>query len=72
MTTGAVRAGALGDRMATQSGHLNAGPGERQLSRRTVSLGTVAAMTAYPTKVAFGEMRDAGVRDVLSYCRRRW
>ena len=26
-------------------------------------------MTAYPTKITFGEMRDAGVRDVLIYCR---
>ena len=27
------------------------------------------AMTAYPQKITFGEMRDSGVRDVLIYCR---
>ena len=26
-------------------------------------------MTAYSTKITFGEMRDSGVRDVLIYCR---
>jgi hypothetical protein len=26
-------------------------------------------MTTFPQKITFGEMRDAGVRDVLVYCR---
>ena len=45
VTTEAVSAGALGGRMhpATQSGHLNAGPSERQLSRSTVSCRTIAS-----------------------------
>jgi hypothetical protein len=30
-------------------------------------LGT--AMTTHPQKITFGEMRDAGVRSVLIYCR---
>ena len=36
------------------------------------------AMTTYPQKVTFGEMRASGVRDVVIYCRdhpatnRRW